>query len=61
MIAITGDKFNTSFGEFIVPNELDSRIKVGESISHENSAYIITDVCPPTRPDGRWSFRVQKQ
>ena len=58
MRVITGEKFSTSFGEFLVYNEQSERISVEEKILFNNEAYVVKAIIPPVEPNGKWSLMV---
>lgn len=58
MIAITGEKINTSFGTMIILDSETHRITVGDTIVHNNERYIVKELIPPTRPEAKWAIRI---
>ncbi len=58
MITITGKKFTTSFGVFVVHNEQTEPIRRGDTVVYEREEYTVLEIVPPTKPEDKWSVRI---
>ena len=60
MTALTGEKFETSYGTIIIHNEQEKYIRVGDSVIFDGIEYKVKTIVPPTRPEAKWSLIVEE-
>ena len=60
MKAITGKRYKTSFGTFVVLEEPIPSITAGDTVTFEKQRYTVKEIVAPTRPGGKWSVMVDK-
>ena len=58
MKEVTGVKYKTSNGFFIVLDDLNDKLHVGDEIFFEGEKLIIKGIIAPTTPVAKWSIQV---
>ena len=56
---ITGKKIKTSFGVAVVIDDESCCIEVGEQIIFEGNAFAISEIIPPSKPNGKWAIVIE--
>lgn len=57
---ITGELFETTWGKMIVYNEQYTYISEGDRITFEGTEYLVIRIISPSRPEAKWSLRVER-
>ena len=59
MTALTGEKFETSYGTIIIHNKQEKYIHTGDRVIFGGTKYKVKTIVPPTRPEAKWSLIVE--
>ena len=61
MKELTGELFHLADGRMmLVHNEQEARLNKGEYIAVDNKVYIIAGVVASSRPQGKWSIKLEE-
>ena len=62
MKQLTGELFHLSGGiTMLIHNEQEMQFHDGQKIVFEKRIYAVIAVIPPSRPDGKWSIRIEEE
>ncbi len=60
MKVIAGERFNTSEGEMIIPNNQKDHFAVNDRIWLDGYEYYVDAILPPSKPGAKWALKIRK-